>query len=174
MRKTAQGFTLVELLVVIAIIAILTLVIGVVINPIELRRQSNDSVRLADMATLQQAINVAAQEATTSGSAVLCAPPNNAPCTGDSNPGSVANRKTDGTGWVKVNVSGQKAVSLPTLPVDPINDATYHYVYTTNSTGTAWEINATLESQKYADKMRTDGGNNDNVYEKGSDLTIIP
>lgn len=174
MRKTAQGFTLVELLVVIAIIAILTLVIGVVINPIELRRQSNDAVRLSDMATLQQAINVAAQEATTSGTAVLCVPPVTAPCTGDSNPGTAANRKTDGTGWVKVNLSAQKSVSLPTLPIDPVNDATYHYNYATNSQGTAWEINAVLESQKYATKMAEDGGTNDNVYEKGSDLTIIP
>lgn len=168
MRKSARGFTLVELLVVIAIVGILAAVVVLIINPLELTKRSRDAARLTDLSNLQQAINVALQESTQSAN-ILCSGAE-APCSGQSNTGT---RASDGTGWVKVNLSAQKSVSVPTLPVDPINDATYHYNYGTNAGGTAWEINATLESQQQSGKMATDGGNNDNVYEVGSDLTLI-
>jgi prepilin-type N-terminal cleavage/methylation domain-containing protein len=171
-RKTAQGFTLVELLVVIAIIAILAAVVVLIINPIELTRRSRDAARLTDLANLQQAINVAVQEATSSGAQILCVG-TTAPCNGASNSSDANNRKADGTGWVKVNLSAQKSVSVPTLPVDPINDSTYHYSYQTNSAGDGWEIDAVLESDQQKGKMATDGGNDDAQYEVGSTLTII-
>lgn len=184
MKKTAReftlsvskGFTLVELLVVIAIIAILAVIVGVVINPIELRKRSNDAARLSDMANLQQVINVAAQEATTSGAAILCF---NAqvPCTENTSPVGANTRKSNGSGWVKVNLSAQKSVSMPTLPVDPINDSTYKYTYT--SDGNGWEINAVLESEQQKSKMANDGGNANDVdagtakYEVGSNLELL-
>ncbi len=174
MKKTAQrvnkGFTLVELLVVIAIIAILAAVVVLIINPIELTKRGRDAARLTDLANLQQAINVAAQEATTSGDAILCFG-ETAPCTANSNDAATTIRKSDGTGWVKVNLSSQKSVSVPTLPQDPINDANNHYTY--SSDGTSWEINAVLESTQYTSKMETDGGDNIGVYEVGSDLTLL-
>lgn len=177
LRKTAQkknGFTLVELLVVIAIIAVLAAVVVLIINPLELTRRSRDAARLTDLSSLQNAINVAVQEATNSGAAILCADPGDpAPCGGTSNAAGTGTRNSGGTGWVKVNLGAQKSVSVPTLPADPINDSTYHYTYETNSAGDKWEINAVLESQQYLGKMATDGGNNDNVYEVGSDLTIV-
>ncbi len=168
MKKTARGFTLVELLVVIAIIAILAAVVVLIINPIELTKRSRDAARLTDLANLQQAINVAAQEATASGAAILCSG-TTAPCQGDS---KADGRASDGSGWVKVNLSAQKSVSVPTLPIDPINDDTYKYSY--YSDGNAWEINAVLESDQQKGKMSTDGGNNDNAYEVGSNLTLLP
>lgn len=171
LSKTS-GFTLVELLVVIAIIAILAAVVVLIINPLELTRRGRDAARLTDLANLQQAINVAVQEATNSGATILCNGVS-APCSGNSNDVSANVRKSDGTGWVKVNLSSQNSVSVPTLPADPINDATYHYSYATNATGDKWEINAVLESQQQAGKMTTDGGGNDAVFEVGSDLTII-
>lgn len=174
MKKSAQkvnkGFTLVELLVVIAIIAILAAVVVLIINPIELTKRGRDAARLTDLANLQQAINVAAQEATSSGAAILCSG-TTAPCSANSNDGGPNTRKSDGTGWVKVNLSSQKSVSVPTLPADPINDATYHYTY--SSDGDGWELNAVLESTQYTDKMGIDGGDNTGVYEVGSDLTLI-
>lgn len=170
MKKAARGFTLVELLVVIAIIAILAAVVVLIINPIELTKRSRDAARLTDLANLQQAINVAAQEATQSGDAILCAG-TTAPCTGQSNSTDANNRKSDGSGWVKVNLSAQKSVSVPTLPVDPINDGTHYYTYA--SDGNGWEIDAVLESDQYKDKMANDGGNNDTAYEVGSNLTLI-
>ncbi|RJP46333.1 MAG: type II secretion system protein [Armatimonadetes bacterium] len=182
LKKTIRGFTLVELLVVIAIVAILAAVVVLIINPIELTRRSRDAARLTDLNNLQQAINVAAQEATSSGVAILCsgmsgaATPGTVLCQGNSNSngGNSADRTTDGTGWVKVDLSSQKSVSVPTLPVDPINDATYYYTYA--SDGAGWEINAVLESEQQVTtqrRMATDGGDNDDVFEVGSTLVLI-
>ena len=181
MNKTARGFTLVELLVVIAIIAILAAVIVLIINPLELTRRGRDAARLTDLANLQQAINVAVQESTTAGSQILC---NGAvyPCGGAAGAGqsNVGTRASNGSGWVKVNLGAQQAVSVPTLPADPTNSTTYHYTYCAdNAPGTdAWEINAVLESQQHIGKMGTDGGNENALnttgrYEVGSNLTLI-
>ena len=176
MRKSAQvrsgGFTLVELLVVIAIVAILAAVVVLIINPLELTRRGRDAARLTDLANLQNAINVAVQEATTSAAAILCAGVST-PCEGRSHTGT---RSSAGTGWVKVNLSSQQSVSVPTLPADPTNTSTYHYTYC--SDGNAWEINTVLESDQQKGKMAADGGNENNTdtsgrYEVGSNLTLV-
>ncbi len=167
-KKLNKGFTLVELLVVIAIVAILAAVVVLVINPLELTRRSRDAARLADLANIQQAINVAVQEATGSGTAGLLCVGTTSPCTGDSGAGT---RVSNGAGWVKVNLSGQQSVSVPTLPVDPTNTGTSIYRYSSN--GTAWEIDAALESTQQSAKMTSDGGNCDTRYEVGSDLTLL-
>lgn len=168
------GFTLVELLVVIAIIAILAAVVVLIINPLELTRRGRDAARLTDLANLQNAINVAVQESTGSGTvAVLCKAAGAYPCEGKSHTGS---RASDGSGWVKLDLSAQQSVSVPTLPVDPINDVTYHYTYCANND--QWEINAVLESEQQKAKMANDGGNENATttagrYEVGSNLTLV-
>lgn len=164
-ERSRSGFTLVELLIVIAIIAILAVIVSVVINPIEIMKQGRDSDRMAALASLQQAIGVAAQDATVSGAEILCV---GGICAGDSFTGS---RSTDGTGWVKVDLSGQKTVSLPTLPVDQINNQAYHYTY--NASDGSWEVDAVLESKKYEGKMENDGGDNPAKYEVGSNLKVV-
>ena len=172
MKKSAQvrkgGFTLVELLVVIAIIAILAAVVVLIINPLELTRRGRDAARLTDLSNLQHAINVAVQEATGSGAmGVLC---NGAgdQCDGSSNGGG---RASDGSGWVKVNLSSTKSVSVPTLPIDPINDVDNHYKYC--AANEAWEIDTVLESEQQKDKMTNDGGGENDKYEVGSNLGLI-
>ena len=176
LKKTVRGFTLVELLVVIAIIAILAAVVVLIINPLELTRRGRDAARLTDLANLQQAINVAVQEATGSGTEeILCVNGlTNGACSGLSS--DTGSRAADGTGWVKVNLSTQNSVSVPTLPADPTNSSVYHYTYC--SDGSAWEINAVLESEQQINKMANDGGNENTTdttgrYEVGSDLTLI-
>lgn len=177
MRKSAlkglpagrQGFTLVELLVVIAIIAILAAVVVLIINPLELTRRGRDSARLTDLANIQQAINVAVQEATTSAQDILCASGwDGSKCSGQSN---VGGRTSDGNGWAKVNLSTQQSVSVPTLPVDPTNSTTYHYTYCSN--GATWEIDTKLESVQQNGKMGNDGGDEADKYEVGSKLDLI-
>lgn len=168
-----KGFTLVELLVVIAIIAILAAVVVLIVNPLELTRRGRDAARLTDLANLQQAINVAVQEATDSAANILCKDLT-APCTGKSTDSN--SRNSNGTGWVKVDLGAQKAVSVPTLPADPTNSTTYHYTYCSN--GTAWEVNTVLESEQQKNKMAQDGGNENATdttgrYEVGSDLTLV-
>lgn len=171
LKKSAQvqkgGFTLVELLVVIAIVAILAAVIVLIINPLELTRRGRDAARLSDLANLQQAINVAVQEATSSGQNIAC---NGAAglCVSRSNTGT---RATDGTGWVQINLGVQTSVSVPTLPVDPTNNAANHYAYCGN--GDNWQIFTDLESQQQLPKEGTDGGNDATKYEVGSVLNLI-
>lgn len=171
LKKSAQvhkGFTLVELLVVIAIIAILAAVVVLIINPLELTRRGRDAARLTDLANLQQAINVAVQEASNSGQNIACAG-TGATCRDDST-STGGGRTTNGSGWVKVNLGVQKSVSVPTLPVDPTNNNTYHYAYC--GSGDDWEIYTVLESDQQKGKMTTDGGTNNNYYEVGSVLNL--
>ena len=170
MKKSAlvhQGFTLVELLVVIAIIAILAAIVVLIINPLELTRRGRDAARLSDLANLQQAINVAVQESTASAAAILCGA-GSTPCFGSSNTGT---RASDGSGWVKVNLSAQQSVSVPTLPADQSNTTANHYTYC--SDGNGWEIDTVLESQQQSDKAGADGGDDPVIYEVGSNLTLI-
>lgn len=172
--RPRSGFTLVELLVVIAIIAILAAVVVLIINPLELTRRGRDAARLSDLANLQNAINVAVQESTGSGVvAVLCKVSGAYPCSGSSNTGT---RASDGTGWVKTDLSSQKSVSVATLAVDPVNSTTYHYTYCANND--TFELDAVLESDQQKGKMASDGGNENNTdttgrYEVGSNLTLI-
>lgn len=182
MTKSAptKGFTLVELLVVIAIIAVLAAVIVLIINPLELTRRSRDAARLTDLANLQQAINVAVQESTNSGSNILCKGAAY-PCHGDTK--DVTGRASDGTGWVKVDLGTSQSVSIPTLPIDPVNsngnesdpNIGYHYTYCAAKVGglDAWEIDAKLESAQQSGKTGTDGGDDTNLYEVGSNLTLV-
>lgn len=171
MRKTARGFTLVELLVVIAIIAILAAVVMLTLNPLEFMKRSRDANRLTDLANLQQVINVAVQESTQTGQALAC---NGVAgnCTGNS---ATDTRAINGDGWVKVDLSAQKSISVPTLPIDPINTAGaagvgYHYTYCGN--GEKWIIETVLESDQQKGKMITDGGQDAGLYEVGSDMQM--
>lgn len=168
-KSSITGFTLVELLVVIAIIAILAAVVVLIINPLELTRRGRDAARLTDLANLQQAINVAVQEATAAGSNIAC----NGTATGCIDT-SLGSRATDGTGWVKVNLGVQTSVSVPTLPVDPTNTAGatgLHYTYC--GSGDNWEIITDLESQQQIGKEGTDGGTDAAKYEVGSVLNLL-
>ena len=171
MNKSAQGFTLVELLVVIAIVAILAAVVILIINPLELLRRGRDVTRISDLDNLQKAISTALADST-SPAATLCfniANPTVATCTGLSTDANA--KKNDGTGWIKINFSTQAVITVSTLPPDSTNDATYHYSYA--SDGSSFELNAVLESTQLKGRMGTDGGDNANVYEVGSKLTLL-
>jgi prepilin-type N-terminal cleavage/methylation domain-containing protein len=176
LKKSAlvhKGFTLVELLVVIAIIAILAAVVVLIVNPLELTRRSRDAARFVDLQSMQNAINVAVQEATESAATILCIE-GGASCTGKSSDTGSGVRNSDGTGWVKVDLSSAKSVSVPVLPVDPINSTGNHYTYC--SDGSAWEINTALESDKektQQDRDGKDGGDDTALYEVGSSLELI-
>ncbi|OGE30618.1 hypothetical protein A2631_03615 [Candidatus Daviesbacteria bacterium RIFCSPHIGHO2_01_FULL_44_29] len=180
MKKTSQGFTLVELLVVIAIIAVLAAVVVVIVNPVELTKRSRDAVRMSDLATIAQAVNLVVQETTTS-----VAPPSDwttfycvggitAPATTCSDNSKDGTRANNGTGWVKIDLTTQTTVNLPTLPIDPTNDIVSGLVYQYIANATGYELTAKFESAQYASKMTGDGGSGSNagLYQIGSNIGL--
>jgi hypothetical protein len=68
-------------------------------------------------------------------------------------------------GWIDADLSKYTAK----LPVDPLNDATYHYSYYHNITG--YELNAVLEY--YTEYAQEDGGDDPDIYEMGNNTTLI-
>jgi prepilin-type N-terminal cleavage/methylation domain-containing protein len=177
-RDFSSGFTLIELLVVIAIIAILAVVVILVLNPAELLRQSRDSSRLSDMATLTSALAIFATNNTSAGGlgsasttyiSIADATATSTvgdQCqglgfsglpTGDSYfcPASTTARVTSGTGWIPVNFSTLPSGSpLGNLPVDPSNTTSTGLFYTYTTDGSAnYEVTALMESSKYKNQF---------------------
>ena len=175
----SKGFTLLELLIVIAILAVLATVAVLVINPVEYLRQARDSQRVGDLAAVKGAIDL---YLTTVATPDLTAgvPGNAARCmAGTANPFAITPctintvRTVDGTGWVLVNfglLSGGSPLTV--LPQDPTNSATYFYAYAANETANTYELNAKLESVKFAtdqDLDGKDGGSDATWYEVGNE-----
>jgi len=189
-----KGFTLLELVIVIGILAVLGAVSVLVLNPAQLFAQARDTTRIEDMSVLRNALamylstvsspdmdgpdalscNSCFVHSTSVAPALLC---------GGRHAGAtsqIAARTVAGAGWVPVAltlVPGGPALSV--LPIDPTADATYFYSYACNNTAKTFELNANMESTRYAalgsDDKETntkDGGNNDNVYELGTDAGL--
>jgi prepilin-type N-terminal cleavage/methylation domain-containing protein len=191
-----KGFTLIELLVVIAIIAILSVVVILTLNPAELLRQSRDSGRVSDLATLKSAVslylvdtsnpNIASSTfgysacylSSISGNGTTtanCGTFTNTYSSGDASTTSALYKKNNSQGWLPVDFSKLSYGSpLGALPADPINNATNYYAYAATSTvGYYFELDTFMESKKYsasgtADVVSTDGGNNNSILEVGN------
>ncbi len=171
--RAPQGFTLVELLVVIAILAVLAVTVVVVLNPAELLRQSRDSTRLSDMATLNRAIGLfLADGQTWSTTTSTCTFATGTSPIASTSPTTCATNQSSGvtgSGWVAVNFSAISAGSpLSNLPLDPTNNANFLYAFK-NTTSMTYELNARLESTKFASSSVNDGGNRSDWYEVGND-----
>lgn len=61
-QSAKKGFTLLELLIVITILAILTLVVILFINPVEILKKSRDVQRLSDLSTMKTAVALYLQD----------------------------------------------------------------------------------------------------------------
>ena len=200
-RKNKNGFTLIELLVVIAIIAILSVVVILTLNPAELLRQSRDSNRVSDFATLKSAIGLFAADVSTSSASALGAPTTlyvnsgagtatatygnaNASAAGwgylaadiASGVSSSASRAVNGNGWIPTNFSAiSSGAPIGSLPVDPSNVASYTYTFLASST--VYKLASHMESIKYnttgaGDVVTNDGGNSTSTYEQGTAPTL--
>jgi prepilin-type N-terminal cleavage/methylation domain-containing protein len=197
MHSRRSGFTLIELLVVIAIIAILAVVVVLTLNPAELLRQSRDSNRLSDMATVQNALNIySTDQVGTPGfslgnasSVYLSLPDTSNICANlglsTTSPSginyacasSTSSRNINGSGWIPVNLASTTAGSpLSSLPIDPINQSSTGLYYSYYTNGTQYEATALFESSKY--KTQTSQKpiiqNYPEMDAVGSSLTINP
>ncbi|EKD52580.1 MAG: hypothetical protein ACD_61C00301G0003 [uncultured bacterium] len=175
-NKLTKGFTLIELLVVIAILSILATLVVLAINPAEAQRKSRDTTRLSDLATMRKAIDLAiAEGGALSGTVAI-------PFTGSS---AGSRDTTSVTNYLGMDVSKYLSV----LPIDPRQSATVAttlsdgttqiaaggMVYSFESNGTTYELNAYLESTANAAVAQNDGGTSATTYEVGTNpgLTLI-
>ena len=187
--KERSAFTLIELLVVIAIIAILAIVVVLTLNPAELLKQSRDSNRMSDTQTITSALNLYNEDQGgtsgyslgTPGTIYLSVPDPTATssagnnCSGLGLPvssttyhcaASSTYRKTNGTGWIPINLASTTIGSpLSSLPVDPINTTSSGEYYKYSTDGNNFEIAGIPESQKYSSAPTT--------FAAGSSRTLI-
>ncbi len=193
----SKGFTLIELLVVIAILAVLATAVILVINPGELIRQARDSTRISDLAALNSAVSLYLADIATPGlggaGGDLCSSTTETCTWGTAARKSIggtcdtnATTTVDGLGWITIDFEDISSGSpLARLPLDPNNGSANcgsgneacYYSFICNST--AYEINATMESTKFAsgggsdvESNTKDGGDDDNIYEAGNDLDL--
>src|SRR3989344_2377107 len=146
LKNLQKGFTLLELLIVITILAILTLVVVLFINPVEMLKKARDVQRMSDMAVLRTAIVLYLQDRPTN-TLTGCVTAQPGPAATSSQWVSVPSdaavgikfgttcygsttaayyTKNDSTGWVRVNFASVASSSSPPiakLPIDPINQA---------------------------------------------------
>jgi prepilin-type N-terminal cleavage/methylation domain-containing protein len=195
MPKNNKGFTLIELLVVIAIVAILAIVVILTLNPAELLKQARDSNRISDLGTIKSALGLYLADISTPNMANNALGYNSCYLSTTSGNGTTTTkcgyflsgaftgttgsttqtllRRTDGNGWIPVSFS-QISAGTPfnELPIDPVNNANYYYAYAATTTNSAFEIDARLESLKFASSTSNDGGDNAAVYEIGTNTTL--
>lgn len=166
-RDNRKGFTLIELLIVVAIIAILAIIIVVAINPAQMLAKSRDSQRFSDMASLVTAVNL--YLADSKDFTGLVGPYKSTTGVNDN-----TRKQVDGTGWIPINFTTISSGSpFSALPLDPQNNATYHYVFGVDVTAKTYEINCKFEHADNIPKMSADGGNSDTIYETGTNLAIL-
>lgn len=80
-----------------------------------------------------------------------------------------------GTNWLPVDL-GREGIEGPVVthtPRDPVNTSRYYYSFACSNKGT-YEVNVRLESLENVSKAFSDGGSDEEVYEVGSDLSLIP
>lgn len=179
------AFTLIELLIVIAIIAVLAVVTILVLNPSQILRQTRDSQRLSDLAQFTNALGVyGAQGGSSLGTAgiiYISIPDPTATSTLGTNcsgiglsgnyhcPASSTYRRTDGTGWIPIDLTVLDIdPPLTALPVDPTNTTSSGcYAYETD--GVRWEIAASPESDKYTTQATSSflGGTSKDLIPQG-------
>jgi len=169
MNNFKKGFTLIELLIVIGILAILTVVIVVAINPAEFIAQSRDSQRRNDLKAIKIALttyisHVPALDLGVCPAGGRCTfAPNHRPFESAIACAVTMDNGVAGSGWVDVNLrSIPGGFPMPSLPIDPVNNANFFYAYACRETVSpvfTFELNTRLESARFRGEMALDGGN---------------
>ena len=155
-KTPLESFTLIELLVVIAILAVLAVAVVLVLNPVELIKESRDTTRIEDLATLNKALTLLQVDQSTisfgSSTTVYVSIPYNTTSTQCANLGlptlpagyaygcapSSTYERADGTGWIPVDFTSFSAgAPFSKLPRDPVN-ATSSGLYYTYIPGGSW------------------------------------
>lgn len=191
--KFQKGFTLIELLIVIGILAVLATVTVLVLNPGQLFAQARDSQRISDVNTLKDAISLFVAANTgpdMDGALSYCPTGTGASVAAASSTASLPARQpiagqagvltVNGLGWVPLDFSTVASLTgatpLSNLPRDPSNtngaSTNLNYQYFCDNTLDTFELNTNMESTRYnsgtENKENSDGGDNNSVYEVGT------
>jgi prepilin-type N-terminal cleavage/methylation domain-containing protein len=196
-----KGFTLLELLIVMAVLAILASILLVVVKPQQIFSKARDTQRKSDARNLMSALETYLIEAGSNINLTSGAASANGNCLGGSGTPTIyysstagvttpvptgfsavklasatSSTMSNGSGWVPVNFTSIATLNLSALPLDPTNSnnnvsPSLYYTYACRTDNT-YEIDANLESMTTDET--TDGGNNNSVYEAGTDKTILP
>lgn len=201
-QASGRGFTLLELLIVIAIIAILSVILILVLNPAETLKKSRDAQRISDLNTVKTALGLYLTSTSSpqldNSNNALCKGGTGADtlywsAAGITDVGpwaamaASAGTAVNGTGWIPVNLATFTGGSpISNFPLDPTNsyadaavitNTDLIYRYACQASPLTFEIDARLESSAYTqddNKLAKDGGDNANLYEVGTDLTVLP
>ncbi len=187
--KKESSFTLIELVIVIGILAILAAVILLVLNPSQFFKETRDSQRITELQELNKALGLyqadGGSNLGTASTVYISIPDTSATCSNLGLPTLPSGwfysckteenyQKTDGTGWVPVNLASISfGTPLNILPKDPVN-ATSTGNYYTYVMGGSWELNAIFESSRYRNDTSIVKTNLPGVYATGSNLTLSP
>lgn len=157
--KVLLGVTLVELLLVISLLGIL-ITTTISINSGAYRAKARDERRLSDLSTIERVITeYMLDNKAYPGTADTIYTSTSLPLGHSGDLSSASN------GWFPVDVSNYASH----INIDPVNDTSYFYIYRHNSLD--FELNAVLEN--LLDEATSDNGDDNQVYEVGSDLTIL-
>jgi prepilin-type N-terminal cleavage/methylation domain-containing protein len=161
-NKNQKGFTLIELVICSIVISIIIIFLVSMLQKVNMK--ARDALRLSDMATLYQAIQVKIHntEAEDKLYYILCSQVKT-PCEGSSFPISGTTRRIDGSGWLRIIFSKKELLKYTILPLDPLNNAEYKYTYF--SDGKMWKMETKLEAESNKKKMENDGGEKPDKYE---------
>lgn len=130
MKNNRKGFTLIELLVVIAIIALLSTLAVLALN--NARRDARDSKRQADLRTVESALALHANNAST--------------------------YPVGGTTWTVLETTLAPFLASSQLPEDPTGTGAQRYMYCADATGSKYMLAVTLEDTTNTDiEGDTDG-----------------
>ena len=152
------------------ILLAIALIVGLVFcglksfNPSRLLNETRDEQRINDLAKIKTALDLYIADGQSFDNLE----------TGKiyaSNEGSVL---ANGTGWLPLNLQAiSSGAPFKELPVDPLNNKTGNYHIAVNVTKKTYEIDCQLESAKYLPMAKGDGGNNPDLYEIGTDLSLL-
>jgi prepilin-type N-terminal cleavage/methylation domain-containing protein len=181
-----KGMTFIEILVVMGIISILFASFFYIWNTMDVFRKSRDSERINDLQLLDSALktllfterNINLGEE----NVIYTSLPDSSSTCGSYNliplfsPYSYRCQtsdnylKVDGNGWLPINFTLGKILTISVLPIDPLNNKDYFYAYQVRQG--RYKLTARFENKTNISKMANDGGFEPTLYEVGSDLFI--
>ena len=136
---TQKGFTLIELIIVISIISLLA-VVGIS-SFSNVQKNGRDAKRKADLSEIKKALVQYYTDTSTypagTATGAMCNP-------------DCGQSQTNPTNWIV----GLTPTYADILPVDPLNTATYHYLYD-RLPGGGFRLSATLEKDGSVYQIRT-------------------